>query len=184
MAHRRAWLVKRVKADGVWTTGTPIFSKFGSLTRKVRVRGVNRQLDGVYVLESYDANGRRQRRTLGSNEGAAERELKHMQRKLADAADGHPVTFEIKSTKHPLELTSEPPASGQYRRYRSDAARFPHKTLASTSTARSRRVQASTSPLAQRLYPPSEAGRYRVSGLETSVAASALLLRRFLECEI
>jgi hypothetical protein len=58
---------------------------------------------------------------------------------------------------------------------------LPYESLASTSTARSRRVQASTSPLAQRLYPRSEAGRYCVSGLETSVAASALLLRRFLE---
>jgi hypothetical protein len=58
---------------------------------------------------------------------------------------------------------------------------LPYESLAGTSTAHSRRVQASTSPLAQRLYPTSEAGRYCVSGLETSVAASALLLRRFLE---
>jgi integrase len=120
MAHRRAWLVKRVKADGVWTAGTPIFSKFGSLTRKVKVRGVNRQLDGVYVVEYYDANGRRQRRTLGSNEGAAERELKHMQRKLADAADGHPVTFEIKSTKHPLERAVREFVAYQRRRKRTE----------------------------------------------------------------
>jgi hypothetical protein len=58
---------------------------------------------------------------------------------------------------------------------------LPYESLASTSTAHSRRVQTSTSPLAQRLYPTSETGRYCVSGLETSVATSAPLLRRFLE---
>lgn len=66
MAHRKAWLTKRVKLDGVWRTAAPVLTQAGVPTEKVSAEGANRVAPGTFVVEYYDRQGRR-RKTTGTN---------------------------------------------------------------------------------------------------------------------
>ncbi len=103
MAKRKAWLVKRVRLNGKWTTGKPVRSKWGRLTHRVRVNGETRELDGIFRLEYHDEKGKRCREVIGPDMVRADKALAHMQRKLDDLADGHPVQLKAPG-KHDLFL--------------------------------------------------------------------------------
>jgi len=105
MPHRKAWLTKRVKLDGVWRTAAPVLTQAGVPTEKVLVEGAKRVAPGTFVVEYYDRQGRRCRKTAGTNAIIAFKQLKHLQRKLEDQADGHEVRFESASSrKHPFKV--------------------------------------------------------------------------------
>ena len=65
MPHRKAWLTKRVKLDGVWRTAAPVLTQAGVPTEKVLVEGAKRVAPGTFVVEYYDRQGRRCRKTAG-----------------------------------------------------------------------------------------------------------------------
>jgi hypothetical protein len=89
MSHKSAWLVKRVKIDGKWTSKRPVFNS-KMLTNKIDVDGENRLLPGTFVLEWYEGVKRR-RRPVGTDPLKAQMELQYQQRRLADKAEGRPV---------------------------------------------------------------------------------------------
>jgi len=69
------------------------------------VEGAKRVAPGTFVVEYYDRQGRRCRKTAGTNAIIAFKQLKHLQRKLEDQADGHEVRFESASSrKHPFKV--------------------------------------------------------------------------------
>jgi integrase len=102
MSHKSAWLVKRVKIDGKWTTKPPVFNK-KMLTNKIIVDGEHRVVPGTYVLEWYDA-GKRERKTVGTDPTKAHLELQYMERRLADLAEGRAVVETPTEKRHSYDL--------------------------------------------------------------------------------
>jgi integrase len=106
MAHKKAWLSKRVKIDGHWSIKKPFYNRSGSLSDKVIVGAERMLLPGAFVLEWYDSHGKRQRRSLGTSATHAQAELEHQTRRLADIADGRPVVEETNEGKHHFDLAA------------------------------------------------------------------------------
>jgi hypothetical protein len=91
MAHKKAWLRKRVKLDGMWRVATPVITKSGTLSAtRVQIDGENVELPGIFILEWYQ-DGKRRYRPLGTDAHKAHCELQHQIRKLADKAEGQDV---------------------------------------------------------------------------------------------